>query len=81
MSGLLFNAVDTPYECLLREFGRRTRGSRKHYLACKRVVRGQKGVVRKHSVKLESGAEVNNRERILELCKETTSLTSSNFDL
>ena len=35
--GCVPNAVDTPYECLLREFGRRIRASRKHYLACKRV--------------------------------------------
>ena len=46
------NAVDTPYECLLREFGRRTRASRKHYLACKREVRGEKGVVRKRTAYL-----------------------------
>ncbi len=74
------NSVDTPYECLLREFGRRTRASRKHYLLCKRVVQGKKGAVRKRSVKLESGADVNNRKRVHELCKETVSLTSSNFD-
>ncbi len=39
--GCVSNAVDTPYECLLREFGRRIRASRKHSLACKRVVRGK----------------------------------------
>ena len=37
---------------LLREFGRRTRASRKHYLACKREVRGEKGVVRKRTAYL-----------------------------
>ncbi len=74
------NAVDTPYERLLREFGRVTRASRKRYLACKRRVRAEKGVVRKRRVKLESDVDVNNRKRVLELCKETALLTSSNFD-
>ena len=73
------NAVDTPYESLLREFGRVARMSRKRYLACKRRVRARKGVVQKRGVKLESGVDVKNREWVLELCKETASLTSVDF--
>ena len=73
------NAVDTPYESLLREFGRVARMSRKRYLAYKRRVRVRKGVVQKCGVKLESGVDVKNREWVLELCKETASLTSADF--
>ena len=73
------NAVDTPYESLLREFGRVARPSRKRYLAFKRRVRARKGVVQKRGVKLESGVDVKNREWVLELCKETASLTSADF--
>ena len=73
------NAVDTPYESLLREFGRVARMSRKRYLAYKRRVRVRKGVVQKRGVKLESGVDVKNREWVLELCKETASLTSADF--
>ncbi len=73
------NAVDTPYESLLREFGRVARPSRKRYLAYKRRVRARKGVVQKRGVKLESGVDVKNREWVLELCKETASLTSADF--
>ena len=73
------NAVDTPYESLLREFGRVARMSRKRYLAYKRRVRARKGVVQKRGVKLESGVDVKNREWVLELCKETASLTSADF--
>ena len=73
------NAVDTPYESLLREFGRVARMSRKRYLAYKRRVRVRKGVVQKRGVKLESGVDVKNREWVLELCKETASLTSVDF--
>ena len=73
------NAVDTPYESLLREFGRVARMSRKRYLAFKRRVRARKGVVQKRGVKLESGVDVKNREWVLELCKETASLTSVDF--
>ena len=73
------NAVDTPYESLLREFGRVARPSRKRYLAYKRRVRVRKGVVQKRGVKLESGVDVKNREWVLELCKETASLTSVDF--
>ncbi len=73
------NAVDTPYESLLREFGRVARMSRKRYLAYKRRVRARKGVVQKRGVKLESGVDVKNREWVLELCKETASLTSVDF--
>ena len=73
------NAVDTPYESLLREFGRVARMSRKRYLACKRRVRVRKGVVQKRGVKLESGVDSKNREWVLELCKETASLTSVDF--
>ena len=46
------NAVDTPYESLLREFVRVARMSRKRYLAFKRRVRARKGVVQKRGVKL-----------------------------
>ena len=46
------NAVDTPYESLLREFVRVARPSRKRYLAFKRRVRARKGVVQKRGVKL-----------------------------
>ena len=73
------NAADTPYESLLREFGRVARMSRKRYLAYKRRVRARKGVVQKRGVKLESGVDVKNREWVLELCKETASLTSVDF--
>ena len=75
----VLNAVDTPYESLLREFGRVARMSRKRYLAYKRRVRARKGVVQKRGVKLESGVDVKNREWVLELCKETASLTSADF--
>ncbi len=74
------NAVDTPYESLLREFGRVARMSRKRYLVCKRRARARKGVVQKRGVKLESDVDVKNREWVLELCKETASLTSADFD-
>ncbi len=73
------NAVDTPYESLLREFGRVVRMSRKRYLAYKRRVRARKGVVQKRGVKLESGVDSKNREWVLELCKKTASLTSVDF--
>ncbi len=73
------NAVDTPYESLLREFGRVVRMSRKRYLAYKRRVRARKGVVQKRGVKLESDVDVKNREWVLELCKKTASLTSADF--
>ena len=70
------NVVDTPYETLLREFGRATRKSRKRYLETrKRRVRMKKFASRKGS--LSVGAS---RKEVLDICKKTTSLTSEDFD-
>ncbi len=72
------NAVDTPYESLLREFGRVARMSRKRYLACKRRVRVRKGVVQKRGVKLESGVDVKKRSNCYLRCKESPSQSKKN---
>ena len=71
----LRNAVDTPYETLLREFGRTTRKSRKRYLARKQRARAKKTVSRKGA--LSMGVS---RKQVRDLCKETALLTSEDFD-
>ena len=70
------NVVDTPYETLLREFGRVTRKSRKRYLE-----------TRKQRVGMKKAASQNgalsvraSRKRVRDLCKETALLTSADFD-
>lgn len=70
------NAVDTPYETLLREFGRTARKSRKRYLEThKRRALAKKTVSRKGA--LSVGAS---RKEVRDLCKETALLTSEDFD-
>ncbi len=64
------NVVDTPYETLLREFGRVTRKSRKRYLARKQRARVKKGALSVHA----------SRKQVRDLCKETALLTSEDFD-
>ena len=69
------NAVDTPYEALLREFGRTTRKSRKRYLARKQRARMKKFASRKGSLSVCAS-----RKQVRDLCKETALLTSEDFD-
>ncbi len=69
------NVVDTPYEMLLREFGRATQKSRKRYLARKQRARVKKVTSRKRALFVQAS-----RKEVLDLCKETTSLTSADFD-
>ncbi|MDE0466501.1 MAG: hypothetical protein OYL97_05550 [Candidatus Poribacteria bacterium] len=69
------NVVDTPYETLLREFGRTTRKSRKRYLARKQRARVKKTVSGKGSL---SGRA--SRKEVRDLCKETALLTSEDFE-
>ena len=69
------NVVDTPYETLLREFGRATRKSRKRYLARKQRARMKKFASRKGSLSVCAS-----REQVRDLCKETALLTSEDFD-
>ena len=69
------NVVDTPYEALLREFGRATRKSRKRYLARKQRARVKKTVPGKGALSVCAS-----REQVRDLCKETALLTSEDFD-
>ena len=69
------NVVDTPYETLLREFGRTTRKSRKRYLVFKQRARAKKTVSRKGA--LSVGVS---RKEVRDLCKEAALLTSEDFD-
>ena len=69
------NVVDTPYETLLREFSRMTRKSRKRYLARKQRARVKKTTSEKRALSVRAS-----RKEVLDLCKETTSLTSADFD-
>ena len=69
------NAVDTPYETLLREFGRTTRKSRKRYLARKQRARAKKIVSQKGALPVRVS-----RKQVRDLCKETALLTSEDFD-
>ena len=69
------NAVDTAYETLLREFGRRTRKSRKRYLARQQRARAKKIVSQKGALRVGVS-----RKAVLDLCKETALLTSEDFD-
>ncbi|MDE0326381.1 MAG: hypothetical protein OXN27_20855 [Candidatus Poribacteria bacterium] len=69
------NVVDTPYETLLREFGRVTRKSRKRYLAHKQRARVKKTVSGKGSLSVRAS-----RKQVRDLCKETVLLTSEDFD-
>lgn len=70
------NAVDTPYETLLREFGRTTRKSRKRYLETrKQQARAKKTVSRKEALSGQTS-----RKQVRDLCKETVLLTSADFD-
>ncbi len=70
------NVVDTPYETLLREFGRATRKSRKRYLETrKKRARVKKAASRKGSLSVRAS-----RKQVRDLCKETALLTSADFD-
>lgn len=70
------NVVDTPYETLLREFGRATRKSRKRYLE----TRKQRACVKK-TVSGKGALSVRaSRKQVRDLCKETALLTSEDFD-
>ncbi len=69
------NVVDTPYEMLLREFGKTTRKSRKRYLARKQRARAKKTVSRKEALPVRVS-----RKQVRDLCKETALMTSEDFD-
>lgn len=70
------NVVDTPYEVLLREFGRATRKSRKRYLK----TRKQRAHVKKAASRKGTLSVQASRKEVLDLCKETALLISEDFD-
>ena len=69
------HVVDTPYETLLREFGRTTRKSRKRYLARKQRARVKKATSQKRALSVRAS-----RKEVHDLCKETALLTSEDFE-